>query len=242
MPADPPSWPEGTGRVVLDEVDSTLDEARRRGGPGPTWILAYAQTAARGRRGRPWRMAPGNFAATLILPVPEGPEGMARRSLVAALALHDALRAVAGPLDLSLKWPNDVLLSGGKLAGILLEGLAPRTLAIGIGANLAAAPEPGEVEPGARRPVALPVPVPPETLLDGLAPAYAAREEVLRTEGFAPIRGAWLARAEGLGRPIRARTGGEDLTGTFDGIDAAGHLVLATTAGRRHLPAADVAP
>ena len=227
---------------MLDAVDSTLDEARRRGGPGPVWILAHRQSAARGRRGRPWRMAPGNFAATLVLPVPEGPAAMARRSFVAALALHDALLAVAGPLDLSLKWPNDVLLSGGKLAGILLEGLDAGTLAVGIGVNLAAAPEPGEVEPGARRPVALPAPVPPGALLDRLAPAFDAWERLLRTEGFEPIREAWIARAEGMGRPIRARTGGEDVHGAFEGIDAEGHLILATAAGRRHLPAADVAP
>ena len=227
---------------MLDAVDSTLDEARRRGGPGPVWILARMQSAARGRRGRPWRMAPGNFAATLILPVPEGPPAMARRSFVAALALHDALGAVAGPLELTLKWPNDVLLSGGKVAGILLEGLGPRTLAVGIGVNLAAAPEPGEVEPGARRPVALPAPIPPEALLDRLAPAFAAWEGRLRRDGFEPIRAAWIARAEGVGRPIRARTGGEDVRGAFAGIDAEGRLILATAGGRRHLPAADIAP
>ena len=240
MPAE--DWPEGTGRVVLDTVDSTLDEARRRGGPGPTWILARMQTAARGRRGRPWRMAPGNFAATLILPVPEGPAAMPRRSFVAALALHDALHGVAGPMGLSLKWPNDVLLSGGKLAGILLEGLDAGRLAVGIGANLAAAPDASEVEPGARRPVALPEPVPPEVLLDRLAPAFAAWEGTLRRDGFGPIRAAWIARAEGVGQPIRARTGGEDVQGAFEGIDAEGHLILSTAAGRRHLPAADIAP
>lgn len=187
-------------------------------------------------------MPPGNFAATLILPSPGGPQAMALRSFVAALALHDALLAACGPLDLSLKWPNDVLLSGGKLAGILLEVLGPGTLAIGIGVNLAAAPGAGEVEPGALRPVALPVPVAPETLLDRLAPAFAAREAMLRAEGFAPIREAWLARAAGLGGPIRARTGGEDLTGTFTGIDEAGHLILGAGAGRRHLSAADILP
>lgn len=240
MPVE--DWPDGTGRIVLDAVDSTLDEARRRGGPGPTWILARMQDAARGRRGRAWRMAPGDFAATLILPVPEGPPAMARRSFVAALALHDALIAAAGPLDLSLKWPNDVLLSGGKLAGILLEGLDARTLAVGIGVNLTAAPGPEEVEPGARRPVALSVPVAPEALLDRLAPAFAGWEATLRREGFEPIRAAWIARAEGVGRPIRARTGGEDVRGDFAGIDAEGHLILATAAGRRHLPAADIAP
>ena len=121
--------------------------------------------------------------------------------------------------------------------------LNPRTLAVGIGANLAAAPDASEVEEGARRPAALDAPIPPETFLDHLAPAFAARERSLRTEGFAPIREAWLARAHGLGRPIQARMGGEDLHGTFEGIDGAGHLILAAAGGgRRHLPAADIAP
>ena len=227
---------------MLEETDSTLDEARRRGGPGPTWIMARMQSAARGRRGRAWRMTPGDFAATLILPVPEGQRAMARRSFVAALALHDALLAAAGPLALTLKWPNDVLLSGGKLAGILLEALGPRTLAVGIGVNLAAAPDAGDLEPGARAPAALPMPVPPEVLLDHLAPAFARREGTLAAQGFAPIREAWLARADGIGAPMRARIGGEDLAGAFEGIDGEGHLVLATAAGRRHLPAADILP
>ncbi len=231
---------------MLDTVDSTLDEARRRGGPGPTWILATMQSAARGRRGRPWRMAAGDFAATLILPVPGGPQAMALRSFVAALALHDALTAACGPLDLTLKWPNDVLLSGGKLAGILLEVLGPGTLAVGIGVNLVSAPDAAEVEPGALRPAALPeahasAALAPETLLDRLAPAFARWEAVLSTEGFAAVRAAWLGRAAGLGGPVRARTGGEDLRGRFEGIDAAGHLILATAGGRRHLPAADIA-
>ena len=84
--------------------------------------------------------------------------------------------------------------------------------------------------------------MPPGALLDRLAPAFDAWERLLRTEGFEPIREAWIARAEGMGRPIRARTGGEDVHGAFEGIDAEGHLILATAAGRRHLPAADVAP
>ena len=226
---------------MLDVVDSTLDEARRRGGPGPTWILAHMQSAARGRRGRPWRMAPGNFAATLILPVAGGPQAMALRSFVAALALHDALSATCGPGDLALKWPNDVLLSGGKLAGILLEVLDAGTLAVGVGVNLAAAPGPAEVEPGALRPVALSDPVGPEALLDRLAPAFARWDAVLIAEGFAPVRAAWLDRAAGLGGPVRARMGDQDLRGRFEGIDAHGHLILATAEGRRHLPAADIA-
>src|SRR5690606_3393888 len=140
-----------------------------------------------------------------------------------------ALAEVTGrPEALSLKWPNDVLLNGGKLAGILLESLGPRPggqldgLMIGIGVNLIEAPEAGAVEPGAVRPVALAaetgLALAPEEFLDHLAPAYARHEAAFATRGFAPIRAAWLARAARLGEAITARLPGEEIAGTFRGI------------------------
>jgi BirA family transcriptional regulator, biotin operon repressor / biotin---[acetyl-CoA-carboxylase] ligase len=244
-------WPEGYGRLVLDEVDSTNLEAMRRaeGLPGPTWILARRQTAAHGRRGRAWAMAAGNFAATLALR-PEGPpEQAALRSFVAALALHDALAALGVPAEaLTLKWPNDVLLNGGKVAGILLEsagaGRAVRTLVVGIGVNLVQAPAPSEVEPQASRPVSVRdesgLDIAPEALLDALAPAFAAREDSLRTYGFAPIRTAWLARAGRIGEEVVARTGSATHRGTFETLDDTGALVLRTAAGRQAVAAAEI--
>ncbi|MEM6340671.1 MAG: biotin--[acetyl-CoA-carboxylase] ligase, partial [Pseudomonadota bacterium] len=118
-------WPSRYGRHVLESVDSTLDEAvRRLPVQGPEWILAKRQTRARGRRGRSWSMQIGNFAGTLILPVAEPPALVALRSFVASLALREACIAATGREDVfSLKWPNDVLLRGCKLAGILLERL-----------------------------------------------------------------------------------------------------------------------
>src|SRR5918997_1594879 len=115
-------WPAGIGREIFEVLDSTNAEALRRaaaGDAGPLWILARRQTAARGRRGRAWSSPAGNFGATLLL----RPEGQpALRSFVAALGLFDAMVAVTGRPELfAIKWPNDVLLSGGKLAGILLE-------------------------------------------------------------------------------------------------------------------------
>src|SRR6056297_3225873 len=136
-------WPESYDRRVLAEVDSTNAEAARMATEltGPTWIMARNQTAARGRRGRGWANPAGNFAATLVLHPSEPPEQAALRSFVASLALYDGIVAATGRAQgLSLKWPNDVLLNGGKLAGILLEsaGHGPRLshLAIGIGVNL----------------------------------------------------------------------------------------------------------
>jgi len=244
-------WPAGYGRRVLAQVDSTLSEAARIAPDlaGPEWILAHVQTAARGRRGRVWDMPAGNFAATLVLPLDVPPGDAALRSFVASLALRDAFVAVSGREDaFSLKWPNDVLLRGGKVAGILLEtasaGRGVGILAIGIGVNLIAAPGLDAVEPGAVPPVSLKaslgVTVTPEAFLDVLAQAYARYESQFSTYGFAPIRTAWLAHAARLGEAITARTTHETHHGTFVDVDVDGQLVLETPKGRITIPAGDV--
>ena len=245
------SWPQGHDRIVLESVDSTLNEAQRRHAAGvtrPTWILALDQTAARGRRGRPWAMPPGNFAANLILPTQDRPDRIALRSFTTALALFDACVLATGrPEGLSLKWPNDVLLNGGKLAGILLETLQSGGLvtaaSIGIGVNLASAPQPDQVEARALRPVALSEAggdITPEDFLTLLANAFDRYETQFVTYGFAPIRTAWLDRAAHLGDTITARTGAEEFQGVFDTIDDHGQLILSTPQGQRAVAAADI--
>lgn len=244
-------WPEGYGRHVLASVDSTLSEAARMAADatGPVWIMAEQQTAARGRRGRPWAMPAGNFAATLLLPVSEAPGQVALRSFVASLALREALVAATGRADdFALKWPNDVLLRGGKLAGILLEsagqGAQMRHLAIGIGVNLAAAPAVDEIEVRALRPVSLKrelgTVISAQDFLELLAAAYARFEDQFTTYGFAPIRTAWMRHAARLGEVITARTSRDETTGTFAEVDGAGNLVLETSRGRVAIAAADV--
>ncbi|MEM9551153.1 MAG: biotin--[acetyl-CoA-carboxylase] ligase [Pseudomonadota bacterium] len=244
-------WPQGYGLHVLDSVDSTLDEAARLAptATGPVWIMAHRQSAARGRRGRGWRMPPGNLAATLLMQPGGSPAEAALRSFVAALALRDACVAVTGRAEaFQLKWPNDVLLNGGKLAGILLESVGQvgrmQHLAIGIGVNLAEAPARGEVELGALRPVSLVsetgASVAPDAFLSHLAAAYATHEATFRAYGFAPIRTAWLAAAARLGEVITARTGSSETRGNFETVDDRGNLVLGTAHGRVAIPAADI--
>lgn len=244
-------WPQGVERRVLAEVDSTNAEAARIAGTvaGPVWILGLKQTAGRGRRGRPWQDQAGNFAATLLMQPTETPDKIALRSFVAALALFDAFRTATGrPAGLQLKWPNDVLLNGGKVAGILLESLPNSTgvthLAIGIGVNLVSTPAAGTTEPSQFAPVGLMsetgVHITPEEFLDVLAPAFAHWEQQFTTYGFAPIREAWMTRAARLGEVITARTGTEEITGTFETVDETGNLVLSTAKGRRAISAADV--
>lgn len=244
-------WPQGYGLHVLQETDSTLNEAARLAptAQGPVWIMAHHQTAARGRRGRAWANPKGNLAATLLMRPEGAPERAALRSFVAALALFDACVAVTGRASgLSLKWPNDVLLNGGKLAGILLEstgqGRGVSHLAIGIGVNLSEAPDAASVEAGAVRPVSLlsetGASVSPEDFLTELAVAYAGYETQFNMYGFEPIRTAWLSRAARLGEVIIARTGASQTEGTFETVDAGGNLVLNTAKGRVSIAAADV--
>lgn len=213
----------------------------------PFWVLARTQSAGRGRRGRAWVPLPGNLYASLAHAADPDPARAALRSFVAALALADALDGLGVPAsDIALKWPNDVLLHGRKLAGILLESTPVRgtlLLIVGIGVNLAAAPPAEALEPGAVPPVALAdagIAVTPEAFLDRLAGTYAAREDQFRRDGFAATRGDWLARAARLGQPVTARLPGREVAGVFRTVDDTGALVLDTPQGRQALPAAEV--
>lgn len=238
-------------RHALTAVDSTnaFAASLAPGLTGPAWVIAGEQTAGRGRRGRHWVSPRGNFYGSLVMRPEGAPEQAALRSFAAALALHDACVALTGlPQAFALKWPNDVLLNGGKLAGILLEsaGQGGRVahLVIGIGVNLIGAPAVTAVEPGAVPPVSLlgetGLRVTPEALLDHLAPAFARWEAAFQAQGFAPLRAAWLARAARLGERIRARTGTTTREGIFDTIDASGALVLNIDGRREAIPAAEV--
>ncbi len=212
----------------------------------PTWIMAKAQTAARGRRGRKWVVPEGNLNATLIFKPEATAAEAAKRSFLAANALYQALAIYVPAQKLALKWPNDVLLSGGKVAGILLEssGQGPFVdwLSIGIGVNLRAAPE--GVQNASFPPTSLADAgggnVEPLDFLSTLADAYATQEAKLLRLGFDRIRDDWMSNAARLGEVITARTGREDVTGIFDSIDRDGNLVLITGTGPRAISAADV--
>ncbi|WP_400087707.1 biotin--[acetyl-CoA-carboxylase] ligase [Yoonia sp. R78084] len=233
---------------MLDTVDSTMTEAARRAPDitRPTWIMAKHQTAARGRRGRAWIVPEGNLNATLIFRPEATPAEAAKRSFLAANALYQALSIYVSADKLALKWPNDVLLSGGKVAGILLEssGSGPfvNWLSIGIGVNLKHTPE--GIEGAAFAPTSLAEAggdlVSPQDFLATLADAYATQEAKLMRLGFDRIRDEWLSKAARLGEVITARTGREDVTGIFDSIDRDGNLVLITGTGPRAIPAADI--
>jgi len=242
-------WPDGYDRVIFDSIDSTNSEARRRlqTTAGPLWLLAHEQTAGIGRRGRAWSTNFGNFAGTLLKPLNVPIEQAALLSFVTALALRDAFIEVGVPeKNLGLKWPNDVLLKGGKIAGILLEtaGIGPSHLCIGIGVNLAHAPSVRALETTAVPPKSLAgdvgLTVTAETFLTALAKAYAMREHQFQQGGFDAIRRDWLKNATRLGETIIARTLKEEIQGVFDTVDETGALVLQTPNGPRPITAAEI--
>ena len=246
-----PHWPEGVARHILDTADSTNAHGLRLAASltGPAWFVAHQQTAGRGRRARPWVSPRGNFYGTLILHPTEPAATVALRSFAAALALREAFVALTDlPAAFQLKWPNDVLLNGGKVAGILLEGQQSGAgvahLAIGIGVNLTQAPDVTQIEQGATPPVSLlaetGLRVTPETFLNHLAPAYARWEDTFTSEGFAPLRAEWLRHAARLGETIRARTGTQSREGRFETIDASGALILSGPQGPVAIAAAEV--
>jgi BirA family transcriptional regulator, biotin operon repressor / biotin---[acetyl-CoA-carboxylase] ligase len=250
MGLDPAAEGAGAQLAHYDTVGSTNEEAlarARRGEAGPLWIMAERQTAGRGRRGRSWVSEPGNLYATLLVSDPAPPDRVAELSLVAALALADAVGEVAPTLGarLALKWPNDLLLDGEKLAGILIEGEsvdARLVVAIGIGVNCAHHP-PDTAYPATSL-AAAGLAVAPARLLEALSRTLVARlAQWQRGAGFAAIRTDWLARAANRGEDIRVTVGEEEWIGRFEGIDQAGRLVLHTGDGAmRTVTAGDVWP
>ena len=164
-----------------ETLESTNAEALRlaRGGErGPLWIVARQQTAGRGRRGSEWISPPGNLHATLLLVDPAPAECAPELSFVAALALHDAIVELAPSLrsDLSLKWPNDMLHGGGKLAGILIEGERPaRELAVAIGIGVNCRHHPGQTSYPATDLAAVGADISAESLFATLSAAMVRR-------------------------------------------------------------------
>lgn len=211
--------------IHLATIGSTNDWlAERPDLPDESWVRADGQTGGRGRRGRAWVSVPGNLFASVVIRQQPG-EGPAQQlSFVAAVALARALDRWVAPARLSLKWPNDVLLDGVKVAGILLEGGAGATI-IGFGVNLAGHPE-GIERPATSLPAAGIAAPPAGDVVDCLAAAFIEVRANWRDHGFAPVRIEWLARAAGLGQGLEARLGRETVPGVFTGLAPDGALLL----------------
>jgi BirA family biotin operon repressor/biotin-[acetyl-CoA-carboxylase] ligase len=245
---DPRATAAGVRLLTYDEIDSTNAEALRllrQGERGPLWVSAQRQSAGRGRRGRKWVSVPGNLHASLLLTEPGPAEHGPQLAFGAALAVHDAIVEVAPEIKplLELKWPNDLLLSGAKFAGILIEGEGAEeagAVAIGIGVNCAAHPTDAaypatDLSAGGAHVTAA-------ALLAALSVKMPGRVAQWNSgNGFATIRADWLARAAGLGENIRVALADRELAGRFEGLDDSGCLVLiAPDGGETVVAAGDV--
>ena len=232
---------------TFDQIGSTNDEAMaraREGDVGRLWIVAKRQTGGRGRLGRQWTSPPGNLYASLLLVDPAPIEQAPQLGVVAGLALVTAIRPLIGadPL-LAVKWPNDLLHDGAKLAGILIDGArlpdGRFACAIGIGVNCASHPE-GLAYPATDLAV-VGASCGPADVLEALSASIVIwLERWGGGHNFAAIRQAWLANAAGVGAPIRVSVGQETLDGVFQSIDERGRLLLATPRGVKTIEAGDV--
>ena len=236
--------------VALGDVESTNLEClakAREGDPGKLWITANRQLGGRARRGRHWVSEPGNLYASLLLIDPAASTAaLASLPLVAGVAVHAAIRAALPPggMRATLKWPNDVLLEGAKVSGILLESEllddGRQAVVIGCGINVVQAPDHALYPAATLR--AAGSAVSPEELFAHLCHAMA--DWLARWnggQGIASVREAWLANATGIGQHITVNLPDRALTGRFQEIDMAGCLVLVDDLGhRRTIAAGDV--
>ncbi|HUD27543.1 MAG TPA: biotin--[acetyl-CoA-carboxylase] ligase [Novosphingobium sp.] len=229
----------------VEETGSTNADlaARIAGGeylPEGDWLVADRQTAGRGRLGRAWNDGLGNFMGSTVVRLAPGDPSPASLALLTGLAVHEALAGFVGEgRDLRLKWPNDLLLEGGKVAGILLD-MTGGVVVVGIGVNLAAAPD----VPG-RRVAALSAfgPAPTRDAFAGaLAQAFDRELQRWRSVGLAPLLRRWQSAAHPKGTPLTVLPPGEEaLHGTFAGLADDGNLRLALSDGSiRTIHAGDV--
>ena len=196
-------------------------------------MRAAAQTAGRGRQGRDWVSPPGNLYASTLVRLRAGDPPAPTLALVAAVALQEAVAIFGG--DAVIKWPNDLLIDGAKLSGILLERHGD-AIVVGFGVNLAH--HPADIDLAAATGAA----PDPDTLLRVLAESLARWIGRWRSAGLAPVRARWLDRAHPSGTALAARLpDGATIAGLFDGLDEAGALRLRLADGRAHvIHAADI--
>jgi BirA family biotin operon repressor/biotin-[acetyl-CoA-carboxylase] ligase len=185
------------------------------------WLVALDQDAGRGRQGRSWVSAAGNFAGSTLVQLREADPPAPTLSLAAGLALIEAIDVGAPAQPLMLKWPNDVLLQGGKLAGILLERSGDR-VAVGFGVNLARAPELPD-----RTSAALGGKLAPQIFAPLLAGSFARLLGLWRQSEPGLLAQAWLARTHPIGTRLTVHWNKDEaVSGRFDGIELDGALRL----------------
>lgn len=245
-----PRLPPAYRLIAFDTVESTNDEAIRLAEDGAedgTLVWAREQTKARGRQGRSFASPRGNLYFSLVLRPECDIATAAQLSFVAALGVGDAIGSVAPALlEVTFKWPNDVLLNGRKVCGILLESRASAEgaldwLVLGVGVNVRSYPKDTPFPATSLHFEGTPPAVGEEELLAAFARHFLAWVNRWLDDGFTPVREAWLRHAHGRGETIEVHLPKETLSGTFADLDPSGALVLEVPgAERRLITAGDV--
>ncbi|MGE0231153.1 MAG: biotin--[acetyl-CoA-carboxylase] ligase [Flavobacteriaceae bacterium] len=238
---------KGYRLFCFETVGSTNAEAMtaaRSGEAGPAWFVSGHQSQGRGRRGRAWQTEPGNLAASLLMTLEHSPQRMATLGFVAGLALSDALARAApdaridtaldggaapGGTRFELKWPNDLIAGGAKLAGIMLESEQldgdRSALVTGIGVNVVSAPRDVPYPATCLRDLGSKIDA--AGLFAALSDAWVENYELWESAaGIAAVREKWLARAAGIGGPVAVRIGSRIVRGTFESLDIDGRLLI----------------
>jgi BirA family biotin operon repressor/biotin-[acetyl-CoA-carboxylase] ligase len=225
-----------------DELTSTMDEAHalaRGGAPDGTVVVARRQASARGRQGRAWVSPEGNLHVSVLLRPGVPVARLTELGFAVALAVADTVDNALGGARAQLKWPNDVLVGGAKVAGILVELAQEGAAVVGIGVNVAHSPE-GVPYPATSLLACGGRAVEPEAVLAALLEALELRLALWMAEGFALVRASWLARGPAYGDTIRLRRGEEISEGCYLGLDTDGALLIRTESGAQRVVAGEV--
>jgi BirA family biotin operon repressor/biotin-[acetyl-CoA-carboxylase] ligase len=219
-------------RTVTETVSTNDDLASlaREGAPEGIWLRAGRQSGGRGRQGRGWHSPPGNLYASTLVRLRPGDPPAPTLALVAAVALHEVASAfVVAGVEIEIKWPNDLLVAGAKLSGILLERIDD-SIVLGFGVNLSDHPD-ESARPAINMGMLGGAPD-PARFLEALAASFARWLGRWREEGLEPVRTRWLAAAHPIGTALSTHNaGGASIEGMFDGLDESGALRLSLADG-----------
>lgn len=235
--------------LTYECVDSTNEEARRLAEGGAAHgavIWAKEQTSGRGRLQRKWESKPGNLFVSILLSPKCSLSAAAQLSFVSAVAAVEALKPLLpGKGDFRCKWPNDILLGGKKVGGILLESFTTQTeepsgktkskqwVVVGVGMNIDSYPEQALYPATSLREAGVEV-VSAKIVLGRFIEHFIQQYDLWVTDGFVPIRRNWLDYAYGIGKKIEIIQGDEVVKGTFKGLSEAGEMLVGASKGQEY--------
>ena len=214
----------------FDELQSTNDKAKElveQGDNDELWVVtAKRQTEGRGRLGRKWQGFEGNLFMSLAMPADWA--NLNIYVFMSSLTLFNIINKLKFNINvkLELKWPNDVLLNGAKISGILLEKAARDYLIVGVGVNVKASPQPGETPYQTTNLAACGFDIDRLELLRYYLAEWNHNLEIWKQQGAAVIKDMWLKNAKGLNEEITVNLGKRIENGIFVGVDDNGALLL----------------